>query len=258
MLGLSGWLMLLAPFLYCLIKVLVVDTFLVPSESMNPTLQPGDKIRAWKLPYGARIYCSLDFSSRYPHCFRLPGLGKIVPADILVFNSPKNGTHGDSIWFTINDVCCKRVLGCPGDRIGAVDGHCWNDRILKPVGSYEMQEMLRWTFDSIYVWSNQYHVFPEALVGWNIKNWGPLTVPYKGMEIDMTKPENAMYRSAVEYETESSSDTVETDYVFKHDWYFVLGDNAPVSYDSRFFGFVPDDFIIGVLRSKRTWETRSE
>lgn len=251
LLGILGYAMLVMPALYCSARVLLADSFIVPTESMEPALSPGDRIWAWKLKYGARIYSSLDFSGRCPHCFRIPGVGRIRQGDIVVFNSPKNGTHGDSIWFTVNDVCCKRVAGCPGDRIGAVDGHCWNDKVMKPIGCRDSQELLRWTYDSIFVWNGRFEIFPEAGMGWNIKNWGPLTVPARGMKIDTSIPRNAIYRSAVEYETGLSFDMVKGEYVFRHDWFFVLGDNSPLSFDSRFFGFVPDDFVIGVLCSRR-------
>ncbi|MCQ2084420.1 MAG: S26 family signal peptidase [Bacteroidaceae bacterium] len=251
-LNVSGWVMLTVPVLYCLFRVTVADSYIIPSESMAPTLVPGDRIWAWKLPFGARIYTSMDFSGGHPHCFRLPGLGNVKPGDILVFNNPRPAGHDDGVWFEINDVCCKRVAGCPGDRVGAVDGHCWNDRILRPIGCYEMQEILRWTFDSIFAWSGNYDVFPESGQGWVIKNWGPLIVPARGMTIDMSCPENVMYRQSVEYETGMPFELSSDKYVFKHDWFFVLGDNSPASLDSRFFGFVPDDFIIGVLASKRT------
>lgn len=246
-----SWIMIAFPIAYCLTRVLVVDSFIVPSESMTPTLNPGDRIWAWKLPYGPRLYRSLDFSDGRPNCFRLPGVGEIEPGDIMVFNSPQNGEHGSGVWFTINDVCCKRVLGCPSHRIGAVDGHCWNDKVLHPIGNFDMQEMLRWSYDSIFIWSSHYYVFPEAGHDWNIKNWGPVTVPFRGLEIDTSAQENSVYRMAVEYETGLPFMQVGKEYVFQHDWFFVLGDNSPSSQDSRFFGFVPDDFVIGVLHNSR-------
>lgn len=42
------------------------------------------------------------------------------------------------------------------------------------------------------------------------------------------------------------ADTLLTEYHFKHDYYFMLGDNVNYSYDSRNWGLLPDDFILGV------------
>ena len=36
-------------------------------------------------------------------------------------------------------------------------------------------------------------------------------------------------------------------YTFRQDWYFFVGDNVTNSRDSRFFGFVPADFVIGIV-----------
>ena len=64
------------------------------------------------------------------------------------------------------------------------------------------------------------------------------------------------YRHCIEYETGQSlklemglvylADTLLTEYHFKHDYYFMLGDNVNYSYDSRNWGLLPDDFILGV------------
>ena len=239
------------------IRIFVADRFIIPSESMMPALEVGDRVWACKIRFGPRIYTSLDFGNGKLRCLRLPGLGGIDAGDIVVFNNPYGDGHDDSIWFAINDVCCKRVLGCPGDRIGAVDGHCWNDRILSPVGSSEMQESLRWIYDSVYVWCDRYYAYPVEAGVWNIKNWGPLTVPAEGMTVRLDEFTSMLYRQAILYETGSAGDRdgdalpdESGTYTFSHDWYYVLGDNSPDSFDSRYFGFIPDDFIIGVVAGR--------
>jgi len=226
-------------------RVFLADRFVIPSDSMLPALETGNVVIAWKLGYGARIYRSLDFDSGQPDCFRLPAMGTVAPGDIVVFNTPVSPEHGDSVWFTINDVSCKRVLGTPGDRIGAVDGHVWNDAVLRPIGSVSMQEALRWTWDGIYDRADLQLAF--GIEGWNIKNWGPLRVPQKGMEIRLDGCASQIYRKAIEWETGQSLNELTDGYVFQHDWFFMAGDNSPASLDSRFYGFVPDDFIIGKL-----------
>ena len=242
------WIWLILPPAYCCGRVFLVDRFIVPSDSMMPELEPGCTIWVQKWGYGPRLYRSFDFDGPEPCCFRLPGMGKIRVGDIVVFNTPVSPLHGDSVWFTINDVCCKRLVGAPGDRIGAVDGHVWNDRILKPVGSREMQENLRWTWDGLYILSEKFNVFPESGNGWTIKNWGPVVVPAKGMTVNLDSSSmRGLYRRAIEYEMQGTLDSAVNTYTFTHDWFFFLGDNAPNSQDSRYFGFVPDDFLIGIV-----------
>lgn len=47
-------------------------------------------------------------------------------------------------------------------------------------------------------------------------------------------------------------------YTFEHDYYFVLGDNSPDSCDSRYIGFIPDDFIIGIVVGRKVKPTLSD
>ena len=243
-------------------RIFIADTFRIPTQSMIPTLLPGDKVICDKLTYGARIYTSFDFSEHAPLCsFRMPGVRKIRPGDVIVFNFPFGYDDWYKIEFKINYVYCKRVVGCPGDRIGILDGHCWNDRILRPIGLVEKQEELRFMYDSLLIWSDNWDAIPRSTHRWNVKNMGPLTVPSKGISVGLDTFTAELYRQVIEYETgeQLECDTASCggiqlggkqveQYTFQQDWYFALGDNSFDSQDSRYWGFIPDDFIIGVVR----------
>ena len=61
-------------------RIFIAERFRIPSESMCPTLRPGDKVWVNKLLFGARIYTSFNFEDHAPmRCFRMPGLRKIRP-----------------------------------------------------------------------------------------------------------------------------------------------------------------------------------
>ncbi len=240
-------------------RILIADTFRIPSTSMWPTLNPGDRIVVNKLLFGPRIYTSFDFSAHAPlRCIRLPGVRKIRPGDVIVFNFPFGGDEWSRIEFRINYVYCKRVTGCPGDRIGITEGHCWNDRIMRPIGLTERQEALRDTPDSVLLQKLSYFTIPLSMPVWNSRNMGPLTVPARGLTVRMTPFNALLYQHVIEYET-SGNLTVADDgavmldgtpineYTFAQDWYFALGDNTPDSQDSRFWGFIPENFIIGIV-----------
>lgn len=233
-------------------RILVAEQFRIPTESMEPTLVPGDKVWVNKLLYGARIYKSFDFG-KYDslECFRMPGLRKIRQGDVICFNAPHGYDDENKIEFKINYVFCKRVLGTPGDRIGAVDGHYWNDSNLKPIGVVEEQEKLRWMFDGFFIWNQLYDVFPHAGLDWNIKNWGPLFVPSKGMQIVLDEITRELYRPVIEYELGTELDQDKIVYTFKQNYYFAVGDNAINSIDSRYWGFIPEDFIIGIVGGRK-------
>ena len=73
-----------------IVRALFCDQFVVPSESMLPTLAPGDRILVNKLIVGARIYKKFDFSEGAAlHSFRLPGFRKVRVNDIVLVG------HGD-------------------------------------------------------------------------------------------------------------------------------------------------------------------
>ena len=98
--------------------------------------------------------------------------------------------------------------------------------------------------------------FPNALpYDWNEDNFGPLVLPKKGMQVTLTRENYPIYKKLIrEYEKNDFVREADrfylngqevTQYTFKQDYYWMMGDNRHKSEDSRFWGFVPADHIVG-------------
>jgi len=90
---------------------------------------------------------------------------------------------------------------------------------------------------------------------WNEDNYGPILIPKKGMTINLTPENIALYKRAIEvYEKNQFEEkgnqvfingAAVTQYTFKMDYFWLMGDNRHNSADSRFWGFVPEDHVVG-------------
>lgn len=230
------------------VRVFVCDQFVVPSTSMEPTLTVGDRILANKLLFGARIYTNFEFGEDIPlESWRMPRLRRIKPNDIVVFNAP-HGFDRNRIEFKINYVYVKRCVGTPGDTISIRNGFFHNSEYAGPIGDVAQQRLLASIPDSMLS-RGVMQAYPndEECFGWTIKNSGPLYVPRKGDSIEMNARNRRLYGIITEYETGCDASRIDGYYTFRENYYFLCGDNVIDSKDSRYLGFVPEEFIIGMV-----------
>lgn len=239
--------------LWFVVQVFVFASFKIPSDSMEPELTTGDNVLVWKPTIGPRIFnLFASMRNEQTEIYRIPGFKKIKRNDILVFNFP-HPTSWDKIEMHILKYYIKRCIGLPGNTLSIQNGYFHVQGIQAPLGNTNSQKQIATTNkfgDGIY------NSFPfDSVIGWNIKNFGPLYIPAKGDSIAMNQRNFQLYKKLIEWEQKESlqyKDSIAflngkpiSGYRFLKNYYFMAGDNGMNSQDSRYWGLLPEEYIVG-------------
>jgi signal peptidase I len=236
-------------------KVFLFASFKVPTGSMEPTIVPGDFVFVNKLLTGPRVYRDFGFlkGKKTPYK-RIRGMRQIRRNDILVF---------DALYLISgilkqipNQFYVKRCIAVPGDTFLIENGKWRIENDPDSAGyAFRQQELSQMSKDdfSDMIW--QCFPFDTVHCHWNIKDFGPLYIPGKGDRLELNQQNIALYEPLIQYETEKRI-TVREDqlflgdeplfsYTFTHNYYFMAGDYVVDSHDSRYWGLLPEDFVVG-------------
>lgn len=189
------------------LRSFLYEPFKIPSSSMVPTLVIGDLILVNKYTYGIR----LPIINK-----KIVDINDPQRGDVMVFKYPKDPSL-DYI---------KRVIGVPGDKI------VYKNKRLSINGkevSYE--ELPEYLDEEHLTYSKQYL---EKLTGEPHKILNDERAPTY-----VQNPDAFPKRELCSYSVEGFACTVPTGH------YFMMGDNRDNSLDSRYWGFVPDQYIVG-------------
>lgn len=240
------------------------DTFHTPTDSMTPTILPGDRgyINKWKL--GGRVFDVYAAAEGRPFTVRrLPGYGKLDRGDVIVFNAPFIGKW-DSIAMNMRLYYCKRAVAVAGDTLEIRGGFYRVRGDGRVFGNpYEQASMERIVNDMILTapdsvgpprWTT---VSPrDSLIRWTILEMGPLVIPKEGMRVKLDRRSYLLYRKYIDWETGMRTEWRDKtawigdrrllSYTFKENYCFAAGDHTINSQDSRYWGLLPEKFIVGV------------
>lgn len=190
-----------------ILRSFVVEPFRIPSGSMLPTLQDGDMILVNKFNYGIRLPIVDQ---------KIIPLGDPQKGDVVVFRYPVNPDI-DYI---------KRIVGVPGDTVAYIgkrlfiNGEAVDTTVLGP------------------------YVNPSQQAG------NPLKLQEKidGKTYEtLNMPGDGAYLSGRSFPFAQNCEYAATDFkcTVPEGHYFVMGDNRDNSEDSRYWGFVPDNHLVG-------------
>lgn len=240
---------------WIILQVFVVCSFKIPSDSMEPALEPGDYVLVNKLLIGPRLFNLTDaLDGKRVTIYRVPGLHSIQRNDVLVFHFPHPHTW-EKIEMHLLKYYVKRCIGLPGDSVWIRNGYYQIGQRTDTLGNAAAQKRISQTPPEMFA-PNVYRAFPfDSLLSWNIRQFGPLYLPKEGDEITMNRTNYLLYKKVIEWEQQaelSCRDSVVylnqkpiTCYRFQKNYYFMGGDNGENSQDSRYWGLLPEEYIVG-------------
>lgn len=230
------------------IKVFLFEAYRIPTGSMEETLKVGDFLLVTKFTYGATTPRNIPFTDIRIPFVKLPGFKEPKLGDIIVFDFPGERDEKQSKE-VLNYI--KRCVGLPGDTIRVVNKVLYNNGVAFPnppnskfISPLQPANM-----------SNP-RIFPKGS-GWNEDNYGPIRIPKAGDQIKIDSSNFEAWKMFVIREGRTIrlgqdmrvyvDEQVLPDgiYTVKRDYLFMMGDNRNNSLDSRFWGFMPKENVVG-------------
>lgn len=239
--------LVLVLFLALILKAFIVDAFQIPTGSMKNTLLEGDFLLVNKSAYSISTPHQIPFLGKRLSRTELISTGKPEFNDVVAFEIPADYYDPDSEEYSI---LIKRIIGQPGDTIEIKDQILYINH-----KKYRTPSYIKINLNETPIENINKELFPYNNK-WSLENYGPIIVPKKGMKVELNPKNILTWQNAINTDYGKKVISVEgtvinlnnqaiREYAFEKDYYFVLGDNRKNSIDSRYFGYIPEEWIIG-------------
>lgn len=215
---------------------------------MAETILSGDFVLVNKIVYSIQTPSTLPLTNIKIPRLKLISFGKPQRNEVIVFQFPGNQ---NDIHPSQDITLVKRLVGIPGDNVWIIDKEVIvnNSRFEIPPKAIIKKEKSQNYGDA------DDRIFPGGK-NWNKDYYGPIVVPKYGMKIEINPNNINDWETIINREFGKKVVSKEgsvvmingkpsREYIFTKNYCFVLGDNRDQSSDSRYWGFVPEDLIIG-------------
>jgi signal peptidase I len=232
--------------IFLVLNSFVIASFEVPTGSMENEIMTGDFLLVNKFKYGGTTPRTIPFTNiKLPH-FKLPALWSVERGDVIVFAFPG---YREEVEADVFAYYLKRAVALAGDTLEVRNRMLYVNGTIAPIPR-------NMKFNSGIVKPPGYadpRIFPPGKP-FNEDNYGPLRIPKKGDVIMLNQSnfnEWSVFIAREGHKIENSNNKIIIDakevnsYTVSRDYVFGMGDNRDNSLDSRFWGFIPAEEIIG-------------
>lgn len=224
----------------------VLASFEVPTGSMENEIMAGDFLFVNKFLYGGSTPRVIPLTNIRIPWIRVPAVRSVERGDVIVFEFPG---YRDNITATEFQFYLKRAMALAGDTIQVINRVVYVNGKPAPIP----RNMKFNNFQIKPQGLADPRIFPKG-APYNEDNWGPEAVPRKGDMIRLSLDNIEHWETFIG--REGHTVTVEGGeiridgspaavYTVKQDYVFGMGDNRDNSLDGRFWGYIPEDNIIG-------------